>query len=316
MDQLVELAFWQTVISAGLRLATPLIFASLGETLAQRAGVLNLGLEGFMIAGALGGLYVAVESTWWVGVLAGGVSGVILSAVMVVLAVRGRASQIVIGFGLTILGIGATGFVYAVTTAPGDLSRRVDRLGAIDLPVISDLPLVGPALFTNSALTWAAIAAVPVVWWVATRTTWGLAIRACGEDPDAAAARGVDVVAVRSWATLASGLGGGLGGAAIAVGSVGVFQPEITAGRGFIALAVILMAAWSPLGAFLGSLVFGLSEALSLQLRTIVDDAVPTEAVEVLPYVVTLVILVIGASRSRMPRALGVTFVPDGATTA
>lgn len=311
MDRLMTLTFWTSTFAGGLRLATPLIFSSLGETISQRAGVLNIGIEGYMIIGALVALYTAVETTVWIGFLAGGLAGMLLALVMVALTVRMNANQVVVGFGLTILGIGLTGYIFRLTTDVGAPRRQVSRMSPVDLPVISDIPFFGPALFSNSWITWLALLCVPLVWWLAQRTTFGLQVRSVGEDPDSAASRGVKVLRIRSLATMLSGFMAGLGGAAISVGLVGVFEPNLTARRGFIALIVIIMASWSVWGAALGAFVFGFFEAFGTNLRNVVSDAVPTEALSAIPFLVALLILVAGARRARMPQALGTNYRPD-----
>ena len=307
---LLEATFWTATISAGLRLATPLIFASLGETISQRAGVLNIGLEGYMIVGALTSLYVTVESHAALGLMTGALAGAALAALMVLMCVRLNANQVVVGFGLTILGVGLTGYIYQLTTPLGS-RRQVGIAEEIHIPGLSDIPFVGEAFLSNSLMTWLAIALVPLVWWVAQRTVFGLEVRSVGEDPDAANARGVDVIRVRSAATLISGFLGGLGGGAITTAMVGVFEPAITAGRGFIALIVIIMVRWSTWGVALGSFIFGFAEALGSNLRNIVSDQVPTEALGTIPFLVALIILIIGARRARMPKSLGFNYVPD-----
>ncbi|MYI56335.1 MAG: ABC transporter permease, partial [Acidimicrobiia bacterium] len=288
MGKLAELTFWTATFAGGMRLATPLIFASLGETIAQRAGVLNIGLEGFMIIGALTSLYVTVETGIAVGLLAGALAGAVLALLMVWLCVRLNANQVVVGFGITILGVGLTGYIFHLTTPLGGERRQVGILGEIHIPGLSDIPFLGEAFLSNSWMTWLALGLVPIVWWVAQRTVFGLEVRAVGEDPDAAFARGVDVIRVRSIATLISGLLAGLGGAAITTALVGVFEPAITAGRGFIALIVIIMVRWSAWGVAVGSFAFGLADALGTNLRNIVSDSVPTEALQMIPFFVAL----------------------------
>jgi general nucleoside transport system permease protein len=311
VDRLLTLSFWSATLAGGLRLATPLIFASLGETMSQRAGVLNIGVEGYMIVGALTSLYVAVETSLIVGLIAGALAGGLLALAMVGLSLRLGANQVVVGFGITIFGLGLTGYIFRVTTDVGAARRQVGRQAAVDIPFLSDIPLVGAGLFSNSWMTWFALACVPAMWWLAQRTTFGLQVRAVGEDPDAAAARGVAVVRVRSAATLLSGVFGGLGGAAISISLVGVFEPNITARRGFIALIVIIMASWNIWGAALGSFVFGFFEAFGTNLRNVVSGDVPTEALRAIPFIVALLILILGARRARMPRSLGVNYRPD-----
>jgi ABC-type uncharacterized transport system permease subunit len=311
MDVLLTIGFWTSVLTGALRLAAPIGLAALGETVSQLSGVLNLGLEGYMIVGALTALYVGAETTWWLGVMAGMAAGIALAASMALLSVRGRANQVVVGFGITILGIGLTGFIHKVNTPLGDIPRQVDRLGPVAVPLLSDIPVLGRILFSHNPITWMAIVLVPVVWWVLARTSWGLAVRACGEDPDAAAARGVNVIRVRTAAVLVAGALAGLGGAGLTVALLGLFLPNMTAGRGFIAIAVVLLGRWRPFGVAGGALLFGTVAALSLRLQTILSDAVPTEAIDALPYVVTLIVLVIGSRTQHMPHALAQTYVPE-----
>lgn len=309
MSQLLESTFWSATLAGGLRLATPLIYASIGETFAQRAGVLNLGLEGYMIVGALASLYVADPTIGPLGFLAGGIAGSVMALIMVILSIRLFANQVVVGFGLTILGIGLTGYIFRVTTEVGGVDRQVSLPAEIDIPLLSDIPWMGDAFFGHSWYTWLALALVPMAWFVASRTIFGLEVRAVGEDPDAAEARGVDVLWVRSAATLISGFLGGLGGAALMLGGVGRFQPLVTANRGFIALIVIIMASWSIWGAALGAFVFGFFEALGINLNNVFVD-VPVEALNAIPFAVALLILMAGARWARMPPGLGQNYEP------
>lgn len=307
MSRLAEVTFWTATIAGGLRLATPLIFASIGELFAQRSGVLNIGIEGYMIAGALTSLYVADPTVTPLGFVAGGLAGMLVSSLMVLFSVRLYANQVVVGFGLTILGVGVTGFIFRLTTSVGGVDRQVALPKRLEIPLLSDIPWLGDAIFRHNWYTWLALAAVPVAWWVASRTIFGLQVRAVGEDPDAASARGVDVLRIRTVATLISGFLGGLGGAALMLGGVGRFQPMVTANRGFIALIVLIMASWSVWGAALGAFIFGFFEALGINLNNVFVD-MPTEALNAIPFVVALAILIVGARWSRMPPSLGTNY--------
>ena len=309
MSQLLEGTFWSATMAGGLRLATPLIYASIGETFAQRAGVLNLGLEGYMIVGALTSLYVAEPTVGPLGFLAGGIAGLLMAALMVILSIRLFANQVVVGFGLTILGIGLTGYIFRVTTEVGGSDRQVSLASEVEIPLLSDIPWLGDAFFGHNGYTWLALALVPIGWFVAARTIFGLEVKAVGEDPDAASARGVDVLWVRSAATLISGFLGGLGGSALMLGGVGRFQPFVTANRGFIALIVIIMASWNIWGAALGAFVFGFFEALGINLNNVFVD-VPIEALNAIPFAVALLILTVGARWARMPPSLGENYEP------
>ena len=230
---------------------------------------------------------------------------------MAVESVKLNANQIVTGFAITILGLGLGAYFFDLTTPESGGRRQVDRIGETHIPGLSDITFFGDAFFSNSWIVWSGIALAVGVWWIADRTEIGLTVRAVGEDPDAAFARGVNVVRIRSAAVLASGITGGLAGAAISVGLVGVFEPGISAGRGFIVLIVIIMASWRIWGAVLGSFLFGFSEALGTNLRNVVSDNVPTEALRALPFLVAFAILILGARRARMPTSLGINYVPE-----
>lgn len=233
----------------------------------------------------------------------------LLASLRVLLSIRLFANQVVVGFGLTIFGIGLTGFIFSVTTEVGGVDRQVSLPSEVDIPILSDLSWLGDAFFGHNWYTWLAVATVPLAWFVASRTVLGLEVAACGEDPDAATARGVDVLHVRTVATLISGFLGGLGGAALMLGSVGRFQSFITANRGFIALIVIIMASWRVWGAALSALVFGFFEALGLNLNNVFVD-VSIEALNAIPFLVALLILILGARWARMPPGLGTTYEP------
>ena len=239
----------------------------------------------------------------------GGLAGMALASLMVLLSIRLFANQVVVGFGLTILGIGTTGYIFHETTDVGGRDRQVSLPSEIDIPLLSDIPWLGDAVFGHSWYTWLSIGLVIVAGFVASRTIFGLQVKAVGEDPDAAAAKGVDVLRIRTQATLISGFLGGLGGAALMLGSVGRFQPYLTANRGFIALIVIIMASWSIWGAAVGAFVFGFFEALGFNLNNVFVD-VPIEGLNAIPFFVALVILTVSARWARMPRGLGENYVP------
>jgi general nucleoside transport system permease protein len=302
--KLLTLAFWEVVLAGSIRLAIPLALAALGETLVQRAGILNLGIEGMMIVGALTGIWTGAQAGSWIGVAAGCAVGALLGALMALVVVHGGANQIVIGVTLTLLGTGLASFLFQVWIPSGRDAVAVPPVPAIRVPGLADLPLVGSALFTQNLLAYGTFALVPVLAWTIWRSRFGLAIRAAGDDPAAAALRGVGIGRVRTLTLIIGGGLAGMAGAAITVGYLGSFTDGVTAGRGFVAVAIVIIGNWTPLGALAGSLLFAFCDSLALQAQT-GGVVLPVEAWSALPYVVTLAVLIITSRRRRASRALG-----------
>lgn len=286
MDTLFSIA----TVEAGIRLGLPVALAALGAIINERSGVLNLGLEGMMLSGALGG-YIVNDATGspWIGLLAGLLVGALTGGVFAGLVVTFRTSQVVTGIAFTIVAIAATTYLFQLRWDIGELPPRVERLGM--------WPLV--------ALTLVCVAAV---WFLFRRTTLGLTISAVGESPESADALGYNVVLLRWMATIAGGALAGLGGAVLVNGPLGLFIEEVTAGRGWVALALVVFAGWRPVPAVAGAFLFGLCDAAQLRLQGTATE-VPYEVFLALPYVVTLVALVVRARRSHTPAALGVPYV-------
>lgn len=298
---MADLAFWSAVLASAVRLTVPTLLAATGELVAQRAGVLNLGLEGMMISGAFSSFAVVVATGNWVlGLLAGVGGGLLIGAVMVVVSVRGGGNQIVTGLALTLFGLGAAAFL---NDQLRDALHTVETLPTIGIPLLKDIPLVGRALFEQNVLAYLAALLVLVVAGVLRWTRFGLEATAIGHAPGSAAAKGVAVRRIRSVATLIAAGAAGLGGAAISIGAVGNFGPNMTAGRGFVAIAVVLLGRWKPAWTILGAFVFGFTDALQLRLQNLLD--VPVQILAALPWVAVLLFLAVGSRLSHMPAALG-----------
>ncbi|MDA3039490.1 MAG: ABC transporter permease [Actinomycetota bacterium] len=286
MDAILTLA----TISAALRLAIPVALSALGAVVSERSGVLNLGLEGMMISGALAA-YSAAEATGspWLGLLAGAIVGVLAGAVLVAFVVYGRANQIVTGIAVSLLAGFLTTYLFQQNYSIGQVPPRLNRIGLVALVLLT-------------------VVLLALVWFVLERTVFGLALDAVGEAPEAADALGYGVDRIRAIATLIGGGFAGLGGAALVCGPLGLFIENVTAGRGWVALALVVFAGWKPLPAVVGAFLFGLSDAVQLRLQG-TDSAVPYEFFLALPYLLTLIALVLRARASRTPAALGVPFV-------
>lgn len=281
-------------LTAAVRLAIPVALAALGALVAERSGVLNLGIEGMMLSGAYAAYATAeVTGSPWIGLLGGSAVGVGCGALLALLVVTGRSSQIVSGIAFTLLAGFATSLLFQQQYSIGQVPPRIDRLG---LPVLIGLTVV---VFVAVAL-------------VLARTTAGLALGAIGESPETADALGYRVERTRFVATMVSGGLAGLGGAVLVCGPLGLFIENVTAGRGWVALALVVFAGWRPLPALAGALLFGLCDAVQLRLQG-TATAVPYEVFLALPYIVTLIALVVRARASRTPSALGVPYV-RGAT--
>jgi simple sugar transport system permease protein len=252
---------------ASVLLATPLVWAAAGELVSQRSGVLNVGLEGMMLTGAFFS-YVVVWHTgsFTLGVLAGAAAGGLAATIMAFLAVTLRADQIIVGVGLNILTFGVTAFFINELFPAGEVPI-LDRPGPVPLPLLSDIPVIGKALFRQTPLVYLAYLALPLTWVILFRTRFGLGLRATGEMPAAVDTAGVNVDIVRWAGTHAAGISAGLGGAFLSIGELGLFREGMTAGRGFLAFAAVIFGAWRPLGVIAACWIFGAADALQLRLQ-------------------------------------------------
>ena len=299
--------FITVLLSAGLIAAVPLLLAALGETFAERAGLLNLGLEGMMLLGAFGGFYVALNSQ---SILAGLATGVLLGLVLGLLfgflTITLQVDQVIVGLGLTIFAGGLTGFLFR------DLyGQRFPTLAVssekVAIPWLSDMPIVGPAFFKQQLLVYLAWVLVIIFALILTRTRFGLEVRAVGENPLAADAAGVNVFRTRYLAIIIGGMMAGLGGAFLSVGDLNFFVPGMTVGQGFIAIAIAMLGKWQPYRVFVGAVLFGILRSLSNGLQ-IIGVAVRPEFILMLPYLGIIVALMLLAGRTTLPAALGMPY--------
>jgi simple sugar transport system permease protein len=291
-------------LAAAVRVATPLLLAALGETVAERAGVINLGIEGAMLCGALAS---AIGSAWggaWVGVAAALAAGAAASAVFALVAIRGKADQIITGTAITLGAVGLTGAVYRAVFGAAGAALSIPTLPSIPIPGFSRIPLLGPALFAQPVTTYLAFAAVPLLWWLLNRTREGLAMRAAGESLAGARAAGVQIAAVRTRATIIGGAFSGVAGASLVLAQVGTFAERMTAGRGFVAIAIVVLGRWSPVGVLAAALLFGAATALQYLLQALGLD-VPYQLFLMLPYLLVLLALAGAVGRVRAPVELG-----------
>jgi len=307
-SDIATLAFWSAVLAAGVRLAVSVGTAAIGEMINERAGVLNLGLEGVMLLGGFAGFAASYESgSPWVGLLAGLVGGAVVGAAFAALVVLLNVDQVVAGLGVTLFGIAFTAFLNSELYGGGPLPPRTPRPGVLEIPGLAEIPLVGEALFRQNAVVYVAVGLVAAVAVVLRRGYWRIVVDATGEAPDAADAAGHSVRAVRCAATVAGCALGGFAGAVLIVGQLGFFNTNITAGRGWIALALVIFGRWRPWWIVAGAVLFGALDALQFRFQTL-ESAVPFEFFIALPFVVTLLALAAGGRSGAAPSALGRPF--------
>jgi len=301
------------LIAGGILAGVPLLFAALGEMVSERAGVLNIGIEGTMLVGAYVGFVAAYHGgSTSLGFLAGAGAGAAVSVIMIVLCVWFGLDQIVVGIAITLICEGATALIFDAQFA--ESRPTLGGTGRVDIPFLSDLPVVGGAdssdgsVFSQPLVVYVGLVLVGLVAWMMRRTHWGLDIRAAGDKPAALDAAGVSVRATRSWAVLFGGAMAGVGGAYLSITAAGLFEEFITQGRGFIAIVLAMLARGRALWVLIGSFIFGISLSLSDALQIAGID-ISTDVVFMLPFVAVIVVLVLFGRRSYLPAALGLPYV-------
>jgi ABC-type uncharacterized transport system permease subunit len=298
-------------LASAVRVSTPLLLAATGETLTERSGVINLGIEGAMLAGALAAALGGAGGGVWMGTASAVFAGMALSAVFAAVAIGGRADQVITGTAVTLASIGLTGVLYRRAFGAGGPGLSLPTFGAVRIPGLEGIPVLGDGLFAQPALTYLAWLLVPFCWWLLFRTPWGLALRATGEAAEAARAAGVRVMGVQVTATLIGGALAGLAGGSLVLAQVGTFAEKMTAGRGFIAIAIVVLGRWHPVWVLGAALLFGGATALQFVFQAM-GLGVPYQLFLMLPYALALVALTGGLGRARAPAGLGKPLTIDG----
>jgi simple sugar transport system permease protein len=291
-------------LEATVRTATPLGLAALGEVVVERVGIINISLEGIILSGAFGALIGATHGGATEGFVVAMATGVIAAMVFALFSIWLRADQIISGTAVTLLAIGATGTLYRALYGATGAALSVATAGPVAIPGLAAIPIVGPALFNQPAVTYVGYLLFPAVWWWMYRTHAGLALRAIGESPTAAEAAGIRSDVFRIVALVFGGLLGGLAGGTLVISQAGTFAEGMSAGRGFIAIAIVVLGRWHPVGVALAALVFGAASALQFLLQALGLE-LPYQVFLVLPYLLTLAALAGVAGRVRAPAALG-----------
>lgn len=288
--------------AAAVRISSPLLIAAIGETVVERSGVINLGLEGAMLAGALAGALGGSMQGPWFGMLLSAGAGMALMGLFAAVTIWLKADQIIAGTAMTLAAIGLTGGLYRQIYGVEGVGLSLPTFSPVAIPVLSGIPVLGP-LLEQPVPVYLGFLAVPLVWWLLFRSRFGLALRAAGESPDAARAAGVPVRWYRTAAILFGGAMGGLAGATLVLAQVGTFAERMTAGRGFVAIAIVVLGRWHPFGVLAAALLFGLLTALQFLFQAS-GIAVPYQWFLMLPYVLTLLALAVVRRRVTAPAAL------------
>ncbi|MDE2856098.1 MAG: ABC transporter permease [Chloroflexota bacterium] len=299
-----------SVFASAIRLATPYIFAALGETFAQRSGVLNLGVDGMMLMGAFTGFYavhlaqqgetMSEPASLLLGVAVALIVGALMGLAMAFVSVTLKAKQGISGIGVYLFGLGLSELLFQQWVGT---PKSVNGFPRIEFPLLTDLPIVGEIFFHHNLLVYVAFALVPISAYVLNSTTFGLMIRAVGQNPEAADAMGVSVARVRYATTTIGGMLAGLAGASLSIALINLFQQNLTAGQGFIAVALVYFGGWRPWTVAAGAMLFSFVNALQLQIKVIGAD-IPSEFAVMAPYVITIIALVFATKRHEQPTAL------------
>jgi simple sugar transport system permease protein len=289
------------IIASGIRLATPYLYAAIGEMFGQLSGVLNLGVEGIMLMGAFAGFYVTFKTgDPWLGLLAAIIVGALMGLAMAVISVTLEAEQGISGIGVYLFGLGMSELLFQVMIGK---VNPVSGFSSIHIPFLSEIPILGKIFFQQNVLVYGAFALVPIAWFILNKTTWGLKVKAVGQNPAAADALGVNVGVVRYITLTIGGILSGIAGASLSIALLNVFQQNLTSGMGFIAVALVYFGGWTPGGVLIGSLLFSTVNALQLWVQ-VLGIPIPADFATMLPYVLTIFALVFAVRKVNQPAAL------------
>ncbi|MGB3502765.1 MAG: ABC transporter permease [Mesorhizobium sp.] len=305
LDIFLQSTFWIAVI----RIASPLIFATMGELICERAGVLNLGIEGIMVAGAFAGWFTVYSGgDLWAGVIVAALVGAMFGLLHSLLTVPLGLSQHVVGIGITLLATSLSYFTYRLMLPEVTSPPKIEPFQPLAIPLLSDIPLFGPALFNQTPLTYLAYIVVALVAWTLYRTPLGLAVRAAGENPSAVEAQGISVTAIRMGAVMVGSALMAIGGAFLTMSAFNSFFFEMINGRGWICIALVVFGSWRPGKALLGAILFAAFDAYQIRLQQISGGIVPYQVFLMMPYVLSIAALILVARRATYPKALMIPY--------
>lgn len=293
------------ILTSAIRLATPYLYAAIGENFAQSSGVVNLGVDGIMLVGAYAAFFVTLNTgNIWLGLLASIVAGLLMGLLMSYISVTLKAEQGISGIGMYMFGLGLSSLLFNKTIGT---VKTVVGFQPVKIPGLGSIPVVGEIFFHQSLLVYGAFLLVPLAWWILEKTTWGLKIKAVGQNPAAADSLGVSVDSVRYLCVCLGSILAGVAGASLSISLLNLFQENLTAGQGFIAVALVYFGGWKPLGIMGGALLFSTVNAFQLWMQ-VLGVKIPSDVAVMLPYLLTIAALAFSVSRARQPAALNKPF--------
>ncbi len=308
MSNILTMGFFVSLLAGTVRLATPILLPALGQVYTQRAGILNLGVEGTMLMGAVGAFSVAAATgNNWLGFVVGILIGMGYSLIMAWLSVTMRANQVIAGIGMNILAGGLAAYIYRLIFGIRALPAKIESFKAIPIPGLSKIPVLGTVLFNHNILVYLTFILVPVTWFILEKTTFGLKIKAVGEHPRAADSKGISVAKIRYLAVLIGGAYAGAGGAFMTIAYLDTFTEKVIGGFGYIAVSVVIFARFLPVRAMWGALLFGLAQALQVRLQA-QGVGVPSQILLMLPYALTIIALILASKRAEFPSAYTIPY--------
>lgn len=310
MELIPSILFLQSILAATWRMATPILYAAVGEVFSEKAGIINIGLEGVMLIGAFSAYAVAFESgSLWLGLLAAIIAGILSGLLFAFFTITIKANQIVVGAAFNMIGLGITGFLYRTMYSVSATPLNLKTFPTIEIPFLSSIPFFGEVLFKHNIMVYGTLLVVPLATFVLYKTAFGLSIRAVGEHPKAADTVGVNVFRIRYVSVMIGTVMAAIGGAFLVLAYADQFVEGIVSGRGFIALAVVVFGRWKPWGTLWSSLLFGVFYALQLRIQAMPDVNIPYQFLQALPYLATILVLIgFNKSRVKTPKTLGVPY--------
>lgn len=305
MKEITSLGIVIGILTSAVRLATPYLYAGIGEAFAQSSGVVNLGVDGIMLISAFGAFFVALNTgNLWLGLLAAILVGLLMGLLMSLISITLKAEQGISGIGLYMFGLGLSSLLFNVLIGT---VKTIEGFQPVKIPLLGDIPVLGEVLFHHSILVYGAFLLIPAAWWILDKTSWGLKIKSVGQNPAAADSLGVSVDRVRYVSVCIGSMLAGLAGASLSISLLNLFQDNLTAGMGFIAVALVYFGGWKPLGILGGAMLFSTVNAFQLWMQ-VLGVKIPSDVAVMLPYLLTIAALAITVNRARQPAALNKPF--------